>query len=53
MEYSRNHYHFDSETRLIIWLPAILVKGKQHYYMGEVLGPSATLTNVNLINIQI
>jgi hypothetical protein len=51
MEYSRNHYLFETETRLIIWLPVISVKEKQHYYVGEVLGPCATLTNVNLTNI--
>jgi hypothetical protein len=46
MEYSRYHYLFETETRLIIWLPVILVKEKQHYYVREGLGPRATLTNV-------
>jgi hypothetical protein len=29
------------------------VKEKQHYYVGEALGSSATLTNVNFTNIEV
>jgi hypothetical protein len=43
-------YLFETESD---WLPVILLKEKQHHYVGEVLDPSAILTYVNLTNIEI